>query len=629
MDRSATSSSPGFAPASDETPSRPAETLAPPPHAPAADGLGRRLLEACSAGDVEAARAALQAGAHPALLDPAGYTALHRVAAGWHSPETTARLVRLLHDWGAPLETANARGQRPVLQAAEVGNTAALLVLAELGAVCDAVDHRGNTLLHLAASSGNPQTVSAALDRLPADAVGQLNQKGLTPLQVAKNRETVRPLLGAGAQADEPTALMLLKNMPSAMPDVLDRYMTTNGQPLDSSQLEVYLDYMPFWDVERKKPAPETALLRAIVDADQSALLKHPLIETFMHVKWLQIRPFFYFNFAFFMCFALLVTAYGMLRTRQPNDRITQVVGLLTAVFTALTGVRELLQVAHGVRSYFGSVDNWLELLLLVLSTALLAVPDAQQWWVHHVAAWLMLAAWLELTLMIGRIPAVGIYIYMFVRVAQKLIGFLLVYSPLLVAFALSFYVVFGETDAYKSIPLSLIKTFVMMMGEYEYNSAFIDHSPTYLGTSHVLMVLFIVSMPIITVNLLIGLTVNDIQSVFMTAGLERLRITVIQILLIDWMVNNMLRLLQEREDRADLGEPPIPARLEELSTGSPGAGRRRPQAAVERTPGDGDGASRVEQKLDKVLVSLSELSLRVGVLERCVAPPERYTPPL
>ena len=174
---------------------------------------------------------------------------------------------------------------------------------------------------------------------------------------------------------------------------------------------------------------------------------------------------------------------------------------------------------------------------MLTLITALLVVPDVSHAWVSHVVAWLMLATWLELTLMVARLPSVGIYIYMLVRVAQRLVGFLLVYSPLLVAFALSFCVLFRGNAAFKDIPLSLIKTFVMMMGEYEYNNIFIDNSPLYMGTSHILMVLFVVSMPIIAVNLLIGLTVNDIQSVFVTAGVERLRITVIQIILIESIV--------------------------------------------------------------------------------------------
>ncbi|KAF0296921.1 Transient receptor potential channel pyrexia [Amphibalanus amphitrite] len=489
-------------------------------------------------GDTAMMELLLRRGARPEIKDAVDTTALHVVAAARHPIDVTIELVRLLHDWGAPLETANARGQTPVLQAAEVGNTAALLVLAELGATCDAVDHRGNTLLHLAASSGNPQTVSAALDRLPADAVGRLNQKGMTPLQVAKNRETVRPLLGAGAQADEPTALMLLKNMPSAMPDVLDRYMTTNGQPLDSSQLEVYLDYMPFWDVERKKPAPETALLRAIVDANQNELLKHPVVETFMHVKWLQIRRYFYFNFVFYVCFALLVTAYGMLRVMDPEKPSTTVVAGFTALFTFLCLLRETFQMAYSWRLYVSSIENWLELLAIGLTTALLVSHNSYRPWVNHVVAWLMLATWLEMTLMVGRFPSVGIYIYMFVRVARKLIGFLMVYSPLLVAFALSFHVLFGLTPAFKTIPLSLIKTFVMMMGEYDYDGMFSgNEGPSYPGTAHLLLILFVVSMSIITVNLLIGLTVNDIQGLFKTAGVERLRMTVIQILYIESVI--------------------------------------------------------------------------------------------
>ena len=145
---------------------RAADDAVPPPFSAGAE---RSLLEACAAGQEGPAAAALSAGAAPAATDPAGRTALHLVVAGQHSPGTTNRLVRLLHDWGAPLEAPDAQGLTPLLEAASAGNTAALLVLAELGAAWDAADQRNNTLLHLAAGSGNPQTVAAALDRLPRE----------------------------------------------------------------------------------------------------------------------------------------------------------------------------------------------------------------------------------------------------------------------------------------------------------------------------------------------------------------------------------------------------------------------------------------------------------------------------
>nr|QCO69761.1 pyrexia [Amphibalanus improvisus] len=481
----------------------------------------------------------LRRGAKPEAKDAVGTTALHVVASARHPFNVTIELVCILNEWGAPLEAVNTpEEQTPILKAAQAGNTAALLVLAELGASCEARDQRDNTLLHLAAASGNSQTVSAALDRLPASFLQEKNKNGDTPLLLAKNRETVRPLLASGARADEPTTRKLLANIPSSVPDVLERYMTTNDEPLDSSQLEVYLDYMPFWDPKRDVPAPETDLLRDIVDADQNELLKHPVVETFMHVKWLQIRRYFYFNFVFYVCFALLVTAYGMMRVMYPYERSTTVVAVFTALFTLLCLLREMFQMAYSWRLYVTSVENWLELLAIALTTALLAGHSSYQPWVNHVVAWLMLATWLEMTLMVGRFPSVGIYIYMFVRVARKLIGFLLVYSPLLVAFALSFHVLFGMTPAFKTIPLSLIKTFVMMMGEYDYDGMFTEiDGPSYPGTSHLLLILFVVSMSIITVNLLIGLTVNDIQGLFKVAGVERLRMTVIQILYIESVI--------------------------------------------------------------------------------------------
>ncbi|XP_037091953.1 transient receptor potential channel pyrexia-like [Pollicipes pollicipes] len=491
-----------------------------------------------SLGDCDMLDLLLRRGADPATPDAVGDTALHVVSRVHHPIDVTIELVRLLREADAPLEATNMAGLTPLHQAAAAGNTAALLTLVELGARCAGQDARGNTLLHAAVTSGCASTVSAALDRLPAAALHQPNKAGRTPLQQATNRETVRLLLAAGARGDEPTTLTLLQNVPSAVPDVFEHYMTTNNRPLDSSELEVYLDYMPFWDAERQHPAPETGVLRAIVDADQDELLKHPLVETFLHIKWLQVRRFFIFNFAFYVCFALLVTGYGMMCVMQPYAAATKVLACISGLLTIAAAIRETFQLLYSWRLYVRSVENWLELVIIVLNSALLIGHNSYGGWVHHTVAWLMLTVWLEMTLMVGRFPSIGIYIYMFVRVAQKLVGFLLVYSPLLVAFALSFQVLFGDKTAFHTIPHALIKTFVMMMGEYDYDGMFSnDESIVYPGTSHFVLILFVVSMSIITVNLLIGLTVNDIQGLFKTAGVQRLRMTVIQILYIESVI--------------------------------------------------------------------------------------------
>jgi len=86
-------------------------------------------------------------------------------------------------------------------------------------------------------------------------------------------------------------------------------------------------------------------------------------------------------------------------------------------------------------------------------------------------------------------------------------------YVTLLIAFALSFYILFRESseqggaEMFANIPVSLMKTIVMFTGEFEASSLSFDTVPY---TSHVLFLLFVVLVAIILLNLLNGLAVND-----------------------------------------------------------------------------------------------------------------------
>ena len=63
--------------------------------------------------------------------------------------------------------------------------------------------------------------------------------------------------------------------------------------------------------------------------------------------------------------------------------------------------------------------------------------------WQHHAAAVGVFLVWVYLMLMIGRLPTFGIYVQMFTTVAKNFSRFLFAYMSLLVAFALSFCVLF------------------------------------------------------------------------------------------------------------------------------------------------------------------------------------------
>jgi transient receptor potential cation channel subfamily A protein 1 len=81
--------------------------------------------------------------------------------------------------------------------------------------------------------------------------------------------------------------------------------------------------------------------------------------------------------------------------------------------------------------------------------------------------------------------------------------------------FAISFCVQFHESAQFRNLWWSIVKTVVMMMGEYEYADLFPEDEKMQLrlkGTSRVIFLAFVLLSSIVLMNLMVGLAVSDIQ---------------------------------------------------------------------------------------------------------------------
>jgi transient receptor potential cation channel subfamily A protein 1 len=88
--------------------------------------------------------------------------------------------------------------------------------------------------------------------------------------------------------------------------------------------------------------------------------------------------------------------------------------------------------------------------------------------------------------------------------------------------FAFSFCVQFHESGQFRNLWWSMVKTFVMMMGEYEYGELFPEDNKMEMrlkGTSRIIFLAFVVLSSIVLMNLMVGLAVNDIQVMHIATG--------------------------------------------------------------------------------------------------------------
>ncbi|KAI0228466.1 Transient receptor potential cation channel subfamily A member 1 [Lamellibrachia satsuma] len=117
----------------------------------------------------------------------------------------------------------------------------------------------------------------------------------------------------------------------------------------------------------------------------------------------------------------------------------------------------------------------------------------------------------------------------MFQEILTTLIQALFVFSVLVIAFALSFYILMCQeenAEAYRSPSVSMVTTVIMMLGNINYVDTWVlpsTHGGLQYNIAYVMLLVFVLFMPILLINLLIGLAVGDIEAVQRNARLKRI----------------------------------------------------------------------------------------------------------
>ncbi|KAF5302227.1 hypothetical protein FQA39_LY10266 [Lamprigera yunnana] len=260
-------------------------------------------------------------------------------------------------------------------------------------------------------------------------------------------------------------------------------------------------------------------------------LLKHPTITSFLYMKWHRIRWFFYTNLAFYITFCLLLVLYILLvyGNRGDNESKDNVLFWLLLITFVMLILRELFQMTVSPKNYFCNFENYLELLIIVLTGCIFKESPSEDFR-KQISAFTVLLIALGMVLLIGQHPKMSTNIVMLRTVSVNFFKFFLWYSILIIAFSLSFYILLKdsrnevdkkdddeEVNFFINPGLSFFKTIVMLTGEFDAGSINFDVYPV---TSHIIFMLFVIMIAIILFNLLNGLAVSDTQMIKSNAEL-------------------------------------------------------------------------------------------------------------
>ena len=420
----------------------------------------------------------------------------------------------------------------------------------------NAQDQLGNTPLHIAAQSGKTSAIRKLLN---AEAnIGIKNKQGEVPIA------HIPPLVMMEFLDD----CVQGTSLPSDPEFKITFNYSFLGPPLKKAIEEKHSVDSPLinheGDVDDDPSAPslndlpEAEPLWYIAQLpDHRPLLTHPVITSFLCMKWRRIRPYYYINLFFYLLFVGCLTAYlvhlntdiqsntvckskttnisanSLPENKNWKDIISKpTLALLhvNAILLIIISVRELFQLCVSFRRYvFGSgyinFENFLELTMIAISWYLVAGGDhlvKNCWVTRGLSGTAILLAWCEMVLMLGRHPKLSIYVTMLTTVSWNFLCFLSWFAAIIISFGLTFFVILSrqkptekgkkaENEYFESPSKALLKTIIMSLtGELEFEGIdFADNS-----YYQILFLVWVFFVMLVLMNLLNGLAVSDIAMI-------------------------------------------------------------------------------------------------------------------
>ena len=378
----------------------------------------------------------------------------------------------------------------------------------------------------------------------------------------------------------------LIGHSPNSTEVFMNTMIKHNGFEKDSKNYSIIYDLELFQKESLKREGRSDEMIaHSRILGLKSDILLHPLSAIMLILKWRYVSRIFWITGAQYALFVLLLSAVAIIQTNferwfipnpmnktvhqdsfqhsvehsfpdvlnESDDSLRNgfyAIYVFLALNTLILLVREIFQLVYNWSHYVTSMEDLMEGSMVILTASyLIAIFTCDSTVISHLAAWSVFLSWIEVILFLGRHPRIALYIHMFTSVLNILLKCILMYSPALIAFALSFHLLMPYNDVFLDPGSSFLKIFVMMLGENEYLDNFAPNSAytstqgrSSNGSTQLLFIIFLIAVSIIIVNLLVGLTIGELNVLKERARAIRLKKVATETLLIlrPWMNENM-----------------------------------------------------------------------------------------
>uniref|UniRef100_A0A9R1SG40 Transient receptor potential cation channel, subfamily A, member 1b n=2 Tax=Cyprinus carpio TaxID=7962 RepID=A0A9R1SG40_CYPCA len=471
--------------------------------------------------------------------DEKGLTPLHLASRAGHT-----QVVELLLRSGA-LFQSDYKGWSCLHHAVAEGYTQTIKILLSANVkLLDETNEDGNTALHIAAQVGHVGAVLLLLERGAEITLNNADNSFLHEAVRNERKDVVNAIIENERFAEaiksfkttSRCAVMdIIEFLPESFRHLLDRCILESDHDANSSDYHITYDFR--WlqaPIQLKKYAKTDksmkyqplAAMNAMVRCNRLELLTHPVSRKYLEMKWYAYGSKVHLlNLAVYLL-GLLPLTYLILNLRPKQD----VFGNSTSVIMVPVSFREVDSLCSEISvNYFTDFSNLAD-WCAAISSLVFVIPmcfNLENTWQWEAGAFAILTSWIGFLLYFQRFERIGIYVVMFGGIVRTLVCIMILFIFLLLAFGLAFYALMLHQDEFSSISLALAQTFVMTVGELNYQSIFLNayenNRMAFPGVTYFIFVLFVLFMPILLMNLMIGLAVGDIAEVQRNAELKRI----------------------------------------------------------------------------------------------------------
>ncbi|XP_067000367.2 transient receptor potential cation channel protein painless [Anabrus simplex] len=316
----------------------------------------------------------------------------------------------------------------------------------------------------------------------------------------------------------------------------LDEHLESNSYSPQDEQYILIFNYSFLEPPNFNDNTNEMEMFKIITKSNKE-ILTHPVLQSFIDLKWKLLQPYFIINTIGYIIFVLLLNFFVLYlsphegsemqinstqtnvteqRTKQSNDMYLEklYIALLVLCFFSLFG-KELIKMSIFKSRYWKRVENYLDLfIVLFVFSALLTINYTAH---TSISIILILLSWWKLTLLTGSFPFLSIQLQMLKQVIQNFLKYMPWYFLFLILpFALCFHILFscksGQVHTFfNNYWESIFKTIGMLAGEFELSNLDFTNFPV---LAHIVIMLFVIVIPVILLNLLNGLAVSDTQQI-------------------------------------------------------------------------------------------------------------------